>query len=82
MKRHIEMDCTHNQAERTMECSWLEGQIRIVVAWDQKTLVIIKDGEVVDRMSLEGMSIEEFMHIEDNCQAAAEQLSQFDDMAS
>lgn len=82
MKRHIEMDCIHNQVERTMECSWLDGQIRIVVAWEQKTLVIIKDGDVVDRMSLEGMSIEEFMHIEDNCQAAAEQLSQFDDMAS
>ena len=78
---HLEMDCIHDQVKGTMTCEWLHGRIKIVVDWVRNTMVILKDGEVKDRRTIEGMSIDEFVRIEEQQQYAAEQLAHFEEPA-
>ena len=80
-KTHIEMDCIHNHVSNAMICSWLNGRIKLVVYWSSKTMVILKDGEMKDSMSIEGMGIDEFMRHQEHCQEAANQLSAFEEPA-
>ena len=79
---HIEMDCIHDHVEKTMTCSWLNGEVRIVVYWEAGTLGVIRNNQVVETRDLEGLTIDEFVRLEEQCQAAAESLSQFDEMAA
>lgn len=78
---HIEMDCIHNHVENTMTCSWLNGQIRIVVDYGAKMLGILNKDKVIETRDIEGMSIEEFMLIEEQCQQSAEGVAAIDNMA-
>ena len=79
---HLEMDCIHDHLNKTMTCSWLNGEVRIVVYWEAGTLGVIRNDQVVETRDLEGLTIDEFVRLEEQCQAAAESLSQFDDMAA
>lgn len=74
----LEMDCTHDHLNKTMTCSWLDGRLRIVVDYKAKKLGTIRDGNVIATCDLEGLSIEEFMMIQEFCQTAAAVLSLFD----
>ena len=78
---HIEMDCIHDHRENTMTCSWLNGHVRIVVYWEAQTLGVIREGKVIDTYDLEGMLISEFMRIQEECQAAADKLADFEEPA-
>lgn len=75
---HIEMDCIHNHVENTMTCSWLNGRVRIVVDYKAAQLGIMRDCEVIDTRDIEGMSIDEFVALEEQCQEAAETLAKFE----
>lgn len=76
-KVRVEMDCIHNQPAGTMTCEWLGGTVQIVCDWKARTGVVLVRGEVKRRFSLEGLTVEEFMRIEEQTQAAAEQLAAF-----
>lgn len=78
---HIEMDCIHNHVENTMTCSWLNGRVRIVVDYGAKMLGILNKDKVIETRDIEGMSIEEFMLIEEQCQQSAESVAAIDNMA-
>lgn len=75
---HIEMDCIHNHVENTMTCSWLNGRIQIVVDYNAAQLGIMKDYKVIDTRDIEGMSIDEFVALEEQCQESAEALAKFE----
>ncbi|MBQ3717522.1 MAG: hypothetical protein II901_03980 [Paludibacteraceae bacterium] len=78
---HLEMDCIHDHLNKTMTCSWLDGRVRIVVYWEADTLGVIRDGNVVETRDLEGLSLDEFVRLEDECQAAADKLADFEEPA-
>ena len=78
---HIEMDCIHNHVENTMTCSWLNGQIRIVVDFRAKMVGIISKDKVIETRDIEDMSIDEFMRIQEQCQQSAESVAAIDNMA-
>lgn len=78
---HIEMDCIHNHRENTMTCSWNNGEIKIVVDWNTGQLGVMNGSKVIEVRDIHGMSIDEFMHIQEQCQAAAASLAVFDAMA-
>ena len=60
-----------------MTCKWLGGRVQIVVDWKHKCGVVLVNGDVKRQFSLEGLTVEEFMRIEEQTQAAAEQLAAF-----
>ena len=78
---HIEMDCIHDHGNGTMTCSWRNGEIKIVVDWNAAQLGVMNGSKVVEVRDIQGMSIEEFMHLQEQCQAAAASLALFDAMA-
>ena len=61
---HIEMDCIHDHGNGTMTCSWLNGEIKIVVDWNAAQLGVMNGSKVVEVRDIQGMSIEEFMHLQ------------------
>lgn len=74
-KIRLEMDCIHNESAGTMTCEWQGGLVQIVCDWKSGIGVVLVRGEVKLRFGLEGLTVEEFMRIEEQTQAAAEQLS-------
>lgn len=78
---HIEMDCIHDHVNKMMSCRWLNGKICIDVYWEAGMLGVCKQGKIIETRELEGLSIAEFLRIQEQCQAAAESLAQFDEMA-
>lgn len=79
---HIEMDCIHDHVEKTMTCSWLNGEIKMIVHWTTGQLGVMHGDKVKAVYDVKGMSIDEFMHIQELCQAAATSLAVFDEMAA
>lgn len=77
-KVHLEFDCTHNQAEGTMTLEWLNGRVQLVVNWKSALAVVLVNGDVRRTIDITEMSIDEFMRIEEQTQAAAEQLAAFE----
>lgn len=78
---HIEMDCIHNHRENTMTCSWNNGEIKIVVDWTTGQLGIMNRCQVKEVHDIHGMSIDEFMKLQEQCQGYADSLAAFDRMA-
>lgn len=72
-----EMDCVHDHVRCTMTCSWLGGEIRIVVDWLGGSLGIFRGGSLVESRCLSEISIAEFVRIQEQCQLSAEGLSVF-----
>lgn len=75
---HIEMDCIHNHRENTMTYSWNNGEIKIVVDRTTGQLGVMKRDRVIEVRDIHGMGIDEFMRIQEQCQAAAISLVVFD----
>ena len=73
----MEFDCIHDQAEGTMTCKWLGGKVQIVVDWKHECGVVLVNGNVKRQFSLVGLSVKEFMRIEEQTQEAAAQLAVF-----
>lgn len=73
----FEMDCVHNQVERTMTLSWLNGAVKLVVCWQTATAVVLVREVVKRRFNIENMKIGEFMRIEEQTAEAAAQLARF-----
>ena len=78
---HLEMDCIHNHRENTMTCLWNNGEIKIVVDWTTGQLGVMNRERVIEVRDVHGMSIDEFMKIQEQCQEAADSLANFDRMA-
>ncbi len=80
-KVHIEMDCIHDHVNKTMTCSWNNGEIKIVVDWGTGQLGVMNRCKVIEVRDIHGMSIDEFMKLQEQCQGYAESLAAFDRMA-
>ena len=46
---HIEMDCIHDHVEKTMTCSWLNGEIKMIVHWTTGQLGVMHGDKVKRR---------------------------------
>jgi len=73
----MEFDCIHDQAAGTMTCKWLGGRVQIMVDWKHECGVVLVNGNVKRQFSLVGLSVEEFMLIEEQTQEAATKLAVF-----
>lgn len=70
---NLNFECTHDQANRTMTCSWLGGCVRLVHHFAMDRTYCLVDGTVKCRYS--GLTVGEFVRLQRECQRAADGMT-------
>lgn len=66
----LNFECTHNQADGTMTCSWLDGRVKLVEHFKLEKTYVLVDGEVKCRH--DDVTIDEFIRLQCECQRVAD----------
>ena len=69
----LNFECTHNQADGTMTCSWLNGRVKLVEHFAFAKTYVLIDGEV--KCHHDNLTIDDFIRLQCECQRVADEMT-------